>query len=133
VNVRYALEADSPWFRDLDPGATLRLPIAHGEGSYFHPGGFDAVRSQAPLLYEENPNGSVGDVAALLDATGRVLGIMPHPERASDPDLGSEDGSMLFSGARSWVVGHSKPRGGPPSTVHDQSDQRVTTTTGGSP
>ena len=133
VSVRYALEADSPWFRDLDPGATLRLPIAHGEGSYFHPGGFDAVRSQAPLLYEENPNGSVGDVAALLDATGRVLGIMPHPERASDPDLGSEDGSMLFSGARSWVDGHSKPRGGPPSTVHDQSDQRVTTTTGGSP
>jgi phosphoribosylformylglycinamidine synthase len=122
VTVRCALEADSPWFRDLAPGATLRLPIAHGEGSYFHPGGFDAVRPRAPLLYDENPNGSVGDVAALLDETGRVLGIMPHPERASDPDLGSEDGSMLFSGARSWVASQSNPDG------HDEQkvSQRVT-------
>jgi len=99
VTVRCILETDSPWFRNVPSGATLRLPIAHGEGSYFHPGGFDAVASHAPLLYEENPNGSVGDVAALLDDTGRVLGIMPHPERASDLDLGSADGLRLFEGA----------------------------------
>jgi phosphoribosylformylglycinamidine (FGAM) synthase-like amidotransferase family enzyme len=57
------------------------------------------VAERAPLLYEDNPNGSVGSVAALLDGTGRVLGIMPHPERASDPDLGSADGLRLFEGA----------------------------------
>jgi len=109
VTVRCTLETDSPWFRNVPSGATLRLPIAHGEGSYFHPGGFDAVRSHAPLLYEENPNGSVGDVAALLDNTGRVLGIMPHPERASDLDLGSADGLRLFAGAYRAVTRDPSP------------------------
>ncbi|MDP2624314.1 MAG: phosphoribosylformylglycinamidine synthase I [Actinomycetota bacterium] len=112
VTVRCALETDSPWFRNVPNGATLRLPIAHGEGSYFHPGGFDAVASHAPLLYEENPNGSMGALAALLDDTGRVLGIMPHPERASDPDLGSEDGLSLFTGAFGAVARHPSPVAG---------------------
>ncbi|HSM01309.1 MAG TPA: phosphoribosylformylglycinamidine synthase subunit PurQ, partial [Acidimicrobiia bacterium] len=89
VTVRRTAAADGPWFGGVPAGATLRLPIAHGEGSYFHPGGFDAVADRVPLVYEDNPNGSVGGVAALLDETGRVLGIMPHPERASDPLLGS--------------------------------------------
>jgi phosphoribosylformylglycinamidine synthase len=85
------------------------MPIAHGEGSYFHPGGFDAVAAHAPLLYEDNPNGSVGSVAALLDGTGRVLGIMPHPERASDSDLGSGDGLRLFAGAYEWLASRLPP------------------------
>ena len=109
VTVRYPIETDSPWFAGVSPGATLRLPIAHGEGAYFHPGGFEAVRDRAPLLYEENPNGSVGDIAALLDDTGRVLGIMPHPERASDADLGSADGLALFAGAREAVARRPTP------------------------
>lgn len=99
VTVRCAFDSESPWFREIRRGARLRLPIAHGEGAYFHPGGFAAVAGRAPLLYEDNPNGSVGAVAALLDDTGRVLGIMPHPERASDADLGSADGLALFRGA----------------------------------
>ena len=104
VTLRCVLAADSPWFTRVDPGTTLRLPIAHGEGSYFHPGGFAAVSDRAPLLYDDNPNGSVGDIAGLLDDTGRVLGIMPHPERASDAVLGSSDGLALFQGAREWLV-----------------------------
>jgi phosphoribosylformylglycinamidine synthase subunit PurQ / glutaminase len=109
VTVRCAFESDSPWFRALPAGTRLRLPIAHGEGAYFHPEGFPAVASRAPLLYEENPNGSVGDVAALLDDTGRVLGIMPHPERASDGDLGSDDGLRLFEGAYGWLASSLQP------------------------
>jgi len=101
---RTATTGDRPWFGRLPAGAMLRLPIAHGEGSYFHPEGFDAVADRAPLIYEDNPNGSVGAVAALLDATGRVLGIMPHPERASDALLGSDDGLALFIGAREWLA-----------------------------
>ena len=99
VEVRRVAGVDSPWLGDVAPGSVLRLPIAHGEGRYFHPEGPDAVADRVPLTYEVNPNGSIGDVAALLDATGRVLGVMPHPERASDPDLGSADGLALFTGA----------------------------------
>jgi phosphoribosylformylglycinamidine synthase len=99
VTLKCAFDSASPWFGAVPAGTRLRLPIAHGEGSYFHPGGFAAVAERAPLLYEDNPNGSVGNVAALLDHTGRVLGIMPHPERAADPDLGSGDGLRLFEGA----------------------------------
>lgn len=109
VTVRCALATDSPWFRRIPPGTRLRLPIAHGEGCYVHPSGFAAVAPQAPLLYEENPNGSVGDLAALLDGTGRILGIMPHPERASDPDLGSADGLLLLAGAHDALTGVTRP------------------------
>lgn len=103
VTVRSTLDSAGPWFHNIPPGSRLYLPFAHGEGSYFHPDGFAVVASRVPLVYEENPNGSLGDVAALLDDTGRVLGIMPHPERASDPHLGSDDGLRLFTAARDWL------------------------------
>jgi phosphoribosylformylglycinamidine synthase subunit PurQ / glutaminase len=89
----------SPWFAEMNDGEQLRLPMAHGEGNYYHPGGAGALEGHVPLVYTRNPNGSLGDTAALLDATGRILGIMPHPERASDPDLGSADGMKLFRSA----------------------------------
>lgn len=104
VTVARTTAGNGPWFCRVPPGSRLRLPIAHGEGCYFHPGGFEAVRERVPLVYEDNPNGSLGDTAALLDETGRVLGIMPHPERASHPDLGSADGLALFLGAREWAL-----------------------------
>jgi len=103
VTVRTTVECESPWFFGIPTGSRLHLPFAHGEGSYFHPEGFAAVRARTPLVYEENPNGSLGDVAALLDDTGRVLGVMPHPERASDLHLGSNDGMRLFAAARRWL------------------------------
>jgi phosphoribosylformylglycinamidine synthase len=99
-------EVTGPWFGHLAPGCELRLPIAHGEGAYYHPDGPSAVRPRVPLVYDDNPNGSIGDVAALLDDTGRILGIMPHPERASHPALGSDDGLALFAGAREWIDEH---------------------------
>jgi phosphoribosylformylglycinamidine synthase subunit PurQ / glutaminase len=96
--------ATGPWFSEVARSARLRLPIAHGEGRYLHPDGFGAVADRVPLVYEDNPNGSMGDAAALLDETGRILGIMPHPERASDADLGSDDGLAFFASARAWLV-----------------------------
>ncbi|MBI5508713.1 MAG: phosphoribosylformylglycinamidine synthase I [Deltaproteobacteria bacterium] len=89
----------SPWFAAAAIGDRWRLPMAHGEGNYFHPDGAQAIQGRVPLVYDQNPNGSLADAAALLDATGRVLGVMPHPERASDPDLGSGDGLQLFRAA----------------------------------
>ena len=67
------------------------------------PEGFASIRQCVPLVYEDNPNGSLGSTAAVLDATGHVLGVMPHPERASDIDLGSADGMLLFRAAHTWL------------------------------
>lgn len=80
----------------LEPGETLHLPVAHAEGKFLVAGGdigLSALESRQRVAlkylaaaggeprYPENPNGSIGNVAALTDATGRVLGLMPHPER----------------------------------------------------
>lgn len=95
----------SPWFDGIDTGRTLHLPMAHGEGNYFHPDGAQAISGRVPLTYAANPNGSLADAASLLDDTGRILGVMPHPERASDPVLGRSDGMVLFEAARRSLGG----------------------------
>jgi phosphoribosylformylglycinamidine synthase len=105
LDVETTPAAAGPWFSGLPAGAVLRMPMAHGEGRYLHPDGPAAVAGRAPLRYRENPNGSMADAAALLDETGRILGIMPHPERASEPDIGSADGMALFRSARTWFEG----------------------------
>lgn len=94
----------SPWFSGIAPGTRLRMPMAHGEGNYFHPDGAAAIAAYVPVVYTNNPNGSVGDTAGILDTTGRILGIMPHPERAADPELGSDDGLALFVAAHRAVT-----------------------------
>ncbi|MEL6547585.1 MAG: phosphoribosylformylglycinamidine synthase I [Myxococcota bacterium] len=93
---------DSPWLTGISAGTRLRMPMAHGEGNYYHPGGPSAIQRQVPFRYVKNPNGSVADAAALLDPTGRILGIMPHPERASEPALGTDDGKILFEAAYAY-------------------------------
>lgn len=87
--------------RSCAPGQVLRLPINHYEGSYTC--GQDELAAleaagQVVLRYRENPNGSMGAVAGVANAAGNVVGLMPHPERASDPLLGSEDGNVLLAG-----------------------------------
>lgn len=98
----------SPFLADLETGKVLRLPIAHGEGRYFIPADELAslqANGQVALRYctadgvvEEaaNPNGSVDGIAGVTNRAGNVLGLMPHPERASEPLLGSVDGRALF-------------------------------------
>ena len=89
----------SPLTNMASPGAVLRLPINHFEGNYTCD-----VRTLAELRaddrvvlrYLDNPNGSVDDIAAVCSSGRNVVGLMPHPERASDPLCGSEDGKLLL-------------------------------------
>jgi phosphoribosylformylglycinamidine synthase len=104
VRVRVtACAARSPWFDGLQAGTSLHLPIAHGEGCFLHPDGAAAIAEHVSLTYSENPNGSLADAAAVLDSTGRVLGLMPHPERACDEILGSADGLLLLRAAHRYL------------------------------
>jgi phosphoribosylformylglycinamidine synthase len=101
--VRLTVErTDTPFTRAIPAGRTLRLPIAHGEGSYYLPEDeLDALEARGGVLFrygepEGNPNGSSRDIAGVIDAGGRVCGLMPHPERASEAILGSDDGMLVF-------------------------------------
>ncbi len=101
--VRVAVErSDTPFTRAIPRGRTLRLPIAHGEGRYFLPApDLEGLEAQKQVVFryvapEGNPNGSAHDIAGVIDVSGRVCGLMPHPERASEPILGSDDGMLVF-------------------------------------
>jgi phosphoribosylformylglycinamidine synthase len=83
-----------------DQGQTLTIPIKHGEGCWYAPEELYAElveRDQIVLRYEDNPNGSIGDVAGVCNLDGNVLGLMPHPEHAVDPLLGPADGAFILA------------------------------------
>jgi len=101
--VRVAVERRDTAFTSLvSQGATLRMPIAHGEGNYWLPDDqLDELERAGQVLFrytapEGNPNGSARDIAGVISADGRVAGLMPHPERASEALLGSDDGMLLM-------------------------------------
>jgi phosphoribosylformylglycinamidine synthase len=80
-------------------GTRLDVPINHFEGNYTcGPETLAELRDQGRIVlrYVDNPNGSVDDIAGICNTEGNVVGLMPHPERASDPLLGSEDGAVLL-------------------------------------
>ena len=82
------------------PGQVLRVPINHFEGNYTCSAAtLDELRDgdRVILRYQNNPNGSVDDIAAICNEAGNVVGLMPHPERACDALLGSEDGRVLLA------------------------------------
>ena len=103
---------DTPFTNALRPGQTLQVPVAHGEGKYVcddatlgdlkaknrvlfryaHP---EEMADGIPMV-GANPNGSRDDIAGIANEGFNVLGLMPHPERAADPALGSSDGRALF-------------------------------------
>ncbi len=92
-STRSVLTAESP------AGAVLRIPINHFEGNYTCDAAtLERLRAedQVVLRYVENPNGSIDDIAGISNEAGNVVGLMPHPERASDPLLGSDDGLVLL-------------------------------------
>jgi phosphoribosylformylglycinamidine synthase subunit PurQ / glutaminase len=88
---------DTPFTSRCDSGERLRIPVKHGEGCYHAPP--DLPEEQIALRYArgENPNGSVQDIAGVLSPEGNVLGLMPHPEHAVDPLLGSGDGALVLA------------------------------------
>jgi phosphoribosylformylglycinamidine synthase len=91
--------ADTPFTSRAKPGQTLTIPIKHGEGCYFADDELLAElerNGQVVLRYEQNPNGSVAAIAGVGNERGNVFGLMPHPEHAVDPLLGSTDGALVL-------------------------------------
>lgn len=93
--------AESDFTRGYAAGAELQIPVAHHDGNYF----VDAAQlerlrgeDRIAFTYRDNPNGSTGDIAGVLSDNRRVLGMMPHPERAVDAGHGGTDGRGLFEG-----------------------------------
>jgi len=88
---------NSPFTNVLQKGQVLRVPIAHGEGCYFaEQKTLDELEAEDRVLfrYQGNPNGSLNDIAGILSRERNVMGMMPHPERASAPLMGSADGVL---------------------------------------
>jgi phosphoribosylformylglycinamidine synthase I len=93
---------------EYERGAVLRIPVAHGDGRYTaDPRTLDVLNDQGRVVFrystpdgeitrESNANGSVESIAGIVSDRGNVLGMMPHPERAVDPLLGSADGRGVF-------------------------------------
>jgi phosphoribosylformylglycinamidine synthase I len=107
--VRIRVENSDTMFTNLyETGEILRIPIAHGDGLYVAPAGvLDALEGDGRVIFkyadargnisaDANPNGSQRNIAGIISDGGNVLGLMPHPERACSPLLGSSDGVRLF-------------------------------------
>ena len=90
-------QAETPFTTRCEAGQRLVVPVKHGEGRYHAPP--DLPAEQIALRYApgDNPNGSEEDIAGVLNAERNVLGLMPHPEHAVDPLLGSGDGALLLA------------------------------------
>jgi phosphoribosylformylglycinamidine synthase I len=106
-------------------GLLLRMPVAHGEGNYtadettlreLNRNGQVVLRyadSRGALTEGANPNGSAENIAGIVNRTGNVFGLMPHPERACDPLLGSEDGKLIFQSVIESASKKTKSSSGP--------------------
>ncbi len=122
---------DTPFTREIPAGHLLRMPIAHGEGCYYAPEEtIEALEAsgQAWLHYARtdgkiaaapddgaNPNGSLRGIAGAMNAAGTVAGLMPHPERAAEALLGSDDGLLIL---RSLIRSAAeREAAGPPAAV----------------
>jgi phosphoribosylformylglycinamidine synthase len=91
--------ADTPFTSRAEPGRSLTIPIKHGEGCFFADDELLAElerNGQVVLRYAQNPNGSVAGIAGVVNERGNVFGLMPHPEHAVDPLLGSTDGALVL-------------------------------------
>jgi phosphoribosylformylglycinamidine synthase len=90
---------NSPFTSSAETGQVLRLPIAHGEGCYIaDERTLDELEAddRVAFRYLDNPNGSLRDIAGVLNRERNVMGLMPHPERATEPLMGSSDGLVVF-------------------------------------
>jgi phosphoribosylformylglycinamidine synthase len=109
AEVRLRVENADTMFTNLyEPGEVLKMPIAHGDGRYVAPAGIlDELEAEGRIVVryadaggnitaDANPNGSESNIAGIINDGGNVLGMMPHPERACSPLLGSSDGVRLL-------------------------------------
>ena len=100
--------ADTLFTSEYEPGQVIRIPIAHGDGNYeADEATLEALEAENRIVFRyvdehgevteaSNPNGSWHDIAGIVNEAGNVLGMMPHPERAMEPILGSTDGVGVF-------------------------------------
>jgi phosphoribosylformylglycinamidine synthase I len=92
---------DTAFTRDYAAGERISIPIAHGEGNYYcDDATLQSLEANRQIVFRyegTNPNGSVSDIAGIVNTRGNVLGMMPHPERAIDALLGSADGKRMFT------------------------------------
>jgi len=106
VYIRVETDA-TPFTSEVKSGSVLRIPIAHAEGRFVHPN-VEQLEKEGRVVFRyvdpaggatdaANPNGSQANIAGTCNARGNVVGLMPHPERASEAILGSDDGKMLFA------------------------------------
>ena len=107
--------AETPFTVACRPGQVLRIPISHGEGRYVaDEATLGALESAGRVVFrycdaagevtpEANPNGSVSNIAGIVNESGNVLGMMPHPERACEPLMGGEDGLALWLSVLDWA------------------------------
>lgn len=98
----------TPFTRSLPAGKVLHIPVAHGEGNYYcDPETLKQLQEQKRIVFryctpqgettaDANPNGSLDNIAGICNERGNVLGMMPHPERCLEPEMGSTDGRQLF-------------------------------------
>lgn len=105
-----------PWLGDLAAGDVIRLPISHGEGRFHADDAtLDALeaRDLVALRYTDergalrpdaNPNGSARGIAGITNERGNVLGLMPHPERAAEAEVGGTDGLRIFRSLATWLA-----------------------------
>ena len=116
-NVHLRVEQSvAPYTSSYEVGRLLTVPIAHGEGCYVAPDEvlaelerdgrviFRYCDAEGSVTPEANPNGSARNIAGITNAAGNVLGMMPHPERAVDPLLGTLDGVGLFQSLASYLA-----------------------------
>jgi phosphoribosylformylglycinamidine synthase len=97
-DVRVTVErADTVFTARCRPGQTLTVPVKHGEGCYHAPPELPEEHVAFRYAPGENPNGSERDIAGVVNDSGNVLGLMPHPEHAVDPLLGSGDGALVLA------------------------------------
>jgi len=89
----------TPFSKALGGGQRIRMPVAHGDGNYFiDDEGLRRLEGEGQIVfrYIDNPNGSRANIAGIINGAGNVLGLMPHPERASEAVLGGSDGRLVF-------------------------------------
>ena len=115
-------QTDTPFTSLATKGQVLRIPIAHGEGNYFADpvviAELEAARrvifryadARGEITDDANPNGAVNNIAGICSAERNIVGLMPHPERACEPVLGSADGLVLFESVLSQVAAHGGAR-----------------------
>ena len=121
VHVRVE-QVDTPFTSRAARGQVLRIPIAHGEGNYFaEPEVIANLEASRRVIFrytdaageptdDANPNGSLNNIAGICSERRNVVGLMPHPERACEPMLGSGDGLVLFDSVLTTLASHGAVR-----------------------